>query len=290
MSCMEAAEDFSSGFSHQTIHLARLHALPGTIYVSSKAPEALLDALRQPLHYSSAPANENNENNQHPTNNGTLVHLERNKLFTITSARPILESVHIRGLMPSHNLPSRERLHIINTVVNISLENQVIALAALLYILSREGLLQHDPDAPSACFPLTSLQETTLDGYLLVDPGSLESLAIFKEESHPSAMGIGRSKEGLSVFGLLNRCIIPSGKRLLRMWFARPLVDINVLEERMDAIQALMHHHKEYAPKIKCVFLFNNQSQDLPEHTVHSSFPSSKIIDRHYFHTGVGQY
>ncbi len=42
-------------------------------------------------------------------------------------------------------------------------------------------------------------------------------------------MGIGSSKEGFSVFGSLNRCVSPAGKRLLRTWFLRPIVNLKVL-------------------------------------------------------------
>lgn len=43
-------------------------------------------------------------------------------------------------------------------------------------------------------------------------------------------MGIGSSKEGFSVFGSLNRCISPVGRRLLRTWFLRPIIDLKVKE------------------------------------------------------------
>lgn len=43
--------------------------------------------------------------------------------------------------------------------------------------------------------------------HLLIDGPSLSALDVFKEEEHPSAMGIGSSKEGASVYGLLQRCV-----------------------------------------------------------------------------------
>jgi hypothetical protein len=43
--------------------------------------------------------------------------------------------------------------------------------------------------------------------HLIVDGASLAALDIFKEEEHPSAMGIGSSKEGVSVYSLLQRCV-----------------------------------------------------------------------------------
>jgi MutS domain III len=41
-------------------------------------------------------------------------------------------------------------------------------------------------------------------------------------------MGIGSSKEGSSVFGSLNCCVSPVGRRLLRTWFLRPIIDLKV--------------------------------------------------------------
>lgn len=43
--------------------------------------------------------------------------------------------------------------------------------------------------------------------HLVVDGPTLAALDIFREEEHPSAMGIGASKEGVSLFGLLQRCV-----------------------------------------------------------------------------------
>lgn len=53
-------------------------------------------------------------------------------------------------------------------------------------------------------------------------------------------MGLGKSKEGFSVFGLMNKCVTPMGKRLLRLWFLRPIVNLTVLEERQNAITSFM--------------------------------------------------
>ncbi len=51
---------------------------------------------------------------------------------------------------------------------------------------------------------------------------------LMQEEKHPSAMGIGQSKEGFSVFDLMNKCVSPMGKRQLRLWFLRPIVNLQV--------------------------------------------------------------
>jgi len=238
----------SSLSSYRLVQLARLHVMPDVIYVSSKAPPALVSALKVPLFPSSSASETAAQLASReilPTSSKVLI--ERAKLFSLDSARATLEAVHLPNLPPLKG--PRERLHILNTTISLCRELQICAAGALISILSHEGLLARDPSAPTASLPLAALKEASLQGHLLVDPASLEALHIFHEEKHPSAMGLGKSKEGLSVFGMLNRCVSPPGKRLLRLWFARPLVDLQALEERMDGIEALMK--AEYASMLR---------------------------------------
>ncbi|KAK1603133.1 hypothetical protein QYE76_008002 [Lolium multiflorum] len=72
--------------------------------------------------------------------------------------------------------------------------------------------------------------------YLKLDAAAHEALQIFQVDKHPSYMGIGRAKEGFSVFGMLNKCVTPMGRRLLRAWFLRPIIDIEVINNRLNTI------------------------------------------------------
>ncbi len=47
------------------------------------------------------------------------------------------------------------------------------------------------------------------------------------------------------MFGVLNKCVSPQGKRLLRLWFARPIVSLQVLEERLDGVEFFMQRPEE---------------------------------------------
>ncbi|KAK3135181.1 hypothetical protein QOZ80_5BG0415540 [Eleusine coracana subsp. coracana] len=49
-------------------------------------------------------------------------------------------------------------------------------------------------------------------------------------------MGIGRAKEGFSIFGMLNKCVTPMGRLLLKAWFLRPIIDIDVINNRLNTI------------------------------------------------------
>ena len=70
--------------------------------------------------------------------------------------------------------------------------------------------------------------QMSLDGCLLVDPVSMAALHILQEERHPSKMGIGQSKEGFSLLSMLNGCVGVPGRRLMRLWFLRPIIDLQV--------------------------------------------------------------
>lgn len=74
-----------------------------------------------------------------------------------------------------------------------------------------------------------------------LDMNTLNALAIFKVDRHPCAsMRIGVSKEGFSLFGILNKTRSPPGKEMLRQWFLQPVLDMDVLTERYDAIDYFM--------------------------------------------------
>ena len=109
----------------------------------------------------------------------------------------------------------------------------------------------------------------------MVDLATLKSLQIFVDEPHPSNMGIGKAKEGFSVFGLfhsqcstnmasqLNSYSLTSqpkpwmgifiislqGKRLLRLWMLRPVVNLSVVSDRQDTVELLIN-----APDVMGVF------------------------------------
>ncbi len=112
---------------------------------------------------------------------------------------------------------------------------------------------------PAALF-LEGLSELSLDGFLTVDSASMLALQIFQEDRHPSAMGIGQSKEGFSVYGMLNSCVSSMGRKLLRLWFLRPIINLEVLNQRQDAVHFFMH-----APDvIKSVKAVLRKTRDIP--------------------------
>ena len=73
--------------------------------------------------------------------------------------------------------------------------------------------------------------------YTGLNTGAKSRCLVLQEEHHPSAMGIGQSKEGFSAFGIFNQCVSPMGKRLLRLWFRRPIVNLTAIKDRQVGMQ-----------------------------------------------------
>jgi hypothetical protein len=78
-----------------------------------------------------------------------------------------------------------------------------------------------------------------------------------QEEQHPSAMGVGQPKEGFSVFGMFNKCVSPMGKRLLKLWFRRPIINLSALNDRQASMAC-----STYGMQKRC-------AQDLQQLIVH---------------------
>ncbi|KAL7906037.1 DNA repair protein [Trichoderma velutinum] len=66
---------------------------------------------------------------------------------------------------------------------------------------------------------------------LVLDGQTLTNLELFANTVNGNSDG--------TLFGLLNKCITPFGKRLFRQWVAHPLCDIDRINERLDAVELL---------------------------------------------------
>ena len=66
---------------------------------------------------------------------------------------------------------------------------------------------------------------------LVLDGQSLINLEIFANTFDGSQNG--------TLFNMLNRCVTPFGKRMLRQWVCHPLADVRKINQRFDAVDAL---------------------------------------------------
>jgi DNA mismatch repair ATPase MutS len=112
-------------------------------------------------------------------------------------------------------------------------ENSVITLYTVYSLLLKAVNMLH-----------SSLTENTLifsriffNEILFISNKTQKELKIFDEKLHPSLVkGKGRSKEGLSIYSIFDKCTTTQGKKLMRHLFSYPVHNKDKLKLRYDMI------------------------------------------------------
>ncbi|KAI7088979.1 hypothetical protein KC356_g2889 [Hortaea werneckii] len=141
--------------------------------------------------------------------------------------------------------------------------------AVLSYLQRRRSTSYLPGDTnSSSMFRVTTIEMFSLSGSMFINADTLLSLQITSTESHPNAQNQGPpskgwssgAKEGFSVYGLFHHLAKTSqGRALLRRYFVRPSLNINIINERLQTISVLLRpdnaeyldHIVEHLAKIK---------------------------------------
>ncbi|XP_032221965.2 mutS protein homolog 5 isoform X2 [Nematostella vectensis] len=198
---------------------------PDIIVTSSKQEERFIAVLQ----------GKEGENNDEQLCQQTDVEVLPAIDFTVDACKRRIIALNGLPGMPQH-FTDMERTIYMTSLVPFDNVNMVRAAGALLKYLEKKRFGQELED-PDVHVPILDLVVFSIDDMVIVDDNTYSALQIFQKESHPSVYKSGTSsKEGLSLFGVLNRTRSALGSRLLRMWFLRPTRDILVLTERQKAI------------------------------------------------------
>ena len=136
---------------------------------------------------------------------------------------------------------------------NFKTQNAAMKLKSALKVsnLSGFGIDENDPCVGSAWATLDYLSATqfsTLNKVLKISPllikdrMSLDSAAQRNLELIPETAG-----ESVSLLSSIDKCRTPMGKRTLRDWILRPLMDVGAIIKRQDTIKILVESRRECA-------------------------------------------
>ncbi|KAH9002749.1 DNA mismatch repair protein MutS [Lactarius hatsudake] len=110
------------------------------------------------------------------------------------------------------------------------------SIGALLdYLIREQALGDLEPEGISG-LDVRGIANLALDKTMQINADALFSLQVFENESHASIHS-NKTKEGLSLSGMLDTTRTRLGGSLLRMWLLRPSLSLEVINARHDAVE-----------------------------------------------------
>ncbi|XP_058504801.1 mutS protein homolog 5 [Solea solea] len=135
------------------------------------------------------------------------------------------------------SISERDKMSYLSSCISFDSPLMLRTVGALLKCLDRRRVGVELEDS-SVRVPILQFNTYTLRGVVYIDQDTYSVLQIFKSELHPSVYKLhSGEKEGLSLYGILNRCRCKFGSRLLRQWFLRPTQELTVLHRRQEVIR-----------------------------------------------------
>ncbi|KAI0076331.1 hypothetical protein K474DRAFT_1708271 [Panus rudis PR-1116 ss-1] len=123
-----------------------------------------------------------------------------------------------------------------------SLENATLcmgSIGALLDHITRIRAVGELDDDGIGGLEIKAIENFTLKEVMQINADALQSLQVFDVENHAS-INSDKTKEGLSLYGILNNTKTTFGRVLLREWLIRPSMSMATLSARHDAVECFM--------------------------------------------------
>ncbi|XP_063055890.1 mutS protein homolog 5 isoform X2 [Engraulis encrasicolus] len=158
-----------------------------------------------------------------------------NSDFGLEVGKQRLLAANLPFLPPT--ITEKEKIPYLSSCFSFDSILMVRAVGALLKCLDKRRVGVELEDS-SVGIPILQFRVCSLNDMVYMDKDTFSVLQIFKSELHPSVYKLqSGEKEGLSLFGILNRCKSTFGSKLLRKWFLQPTRDLTVLQRRKEVVQ-----------------------------------------------------
>jgi DNA mismatch repair protein MSH5 len=129
--------------------------------------------------------------------------------------------------------------HAIASVVDFDSSVLVRALGSLMSFLQSTLFRLEEGNTVT----VNSIVQANSSMFMRISSSTLSALHIFATEHHPLlAKGQGHSKEGFSLFSLLDRTKSKLGRQCLRDWMLKPLVDREAIQQRQDGVEMFLRN------------------------------------------------
>jgi len=230
----EATSTLQLGWTHskELLQKVKYHFQPNIIFTSSNCPVELFDFLQRDDCFYAFDG----------------VQRLKASSFSFSGGKTRLGNIHIAHLS---DLDQQDKFSKISQLIDTENEPMISAAGALIEWLEKRQAAVVGMQTPLMVQQLITLP---LEGILVIDAVTYNTLQIFKADHHPSNFGIGKAKEGISLFGLFSRCVSSQGKNLLKQWFLSPTQDISIIESRLDAIEFfLRHENREFRRQLMLI-------------------------------------
>lgn len=137
--------------------------------------------------------------------------------------------------LASSSINEESRKRYIRSAIDFTQELAICALGALLYFMNTPSAKFNLPSN----FTIMSLRILNMNDVVWLGMSTYESLQIFSAYEHPTAYNWTKNstKDGPSIFKLLNRCNSILGSKYLKNILSQPTKNLEVLEYRHEVIE-----------------------------------------------------
>ena len=184
--------------------------------------------------------------------------LQKLRVLTLMRRRPMTNNDdyshhdynNYNATTTSFGTQPQSNYHSLASVINFDSQTLVRAMGSLLiylrntaFRLEEEGTVtvNHIRRCPAS------------DSFLRLDESTLRTLRIFATDHHPLVANINqsqKSKEGFSLFTLLDRTKSKAGRERLRQWMTQPLRDVAKIRQRHVGIELFLHQESHPAASL----------------------------------------